>query len=77
MPIVNGLEDKSAGGINVVQLDAAEGDNAALQEQYGLRGHPSFEETLRTMFALGNGDFYPVGAGNWSIPWWSPTAWSS
>lgn len=61
MPIVNGLEDKSAGGINVVQLDAAEGDNAALQEQYGLCGHPSFEETLRTMFTLGNSDFYPVG----------------
>ena len=42
MPIVNGLEDAFAGEITVVRLNAIDGDNAALQSQYGLRGHPSF-----------------------------------
>jgi thioredoxin-like negative regulator of GroEL len=42
MPIVDGLEEEFGGEIDIVRLDATDGDNAALQEQYGLRGHPSF-----------------------------------
>jgi thioredoxin-like negative regulator of GroEL len=42
MPIVDGLEEEFAGEISVVRLDAADSANIALQEQYGLRGHPSF-----------------------------------
>lgn len=42
MPIVNGLEAEFAGEINVAQLNVGEGNHAALQTQYGLRGHPSF-----------------------------------
>lgn len=42
MPIVNGLEDEFAGEVDVMRLSAAEGENAALQDRYGLRGHPSF-----------------------------------
>lgn len=42
MPIVNGLEDEFGSEISVVRLNAADSESAALQSQYGLRGHPSF-----------------------------------
>ncbi len=42
MPIVNGLEDEFVGEVDVMRLNADEGENAALQNRYGLRGHPSF-----------------------------------
>ncbi len=41
-PIVDGLESDFAGQARVVQLDANEAENAKLQQQYGLRGHPTF-----------------------------------
>jgi thioredoxin-like negative regulator of GroEL len=41
-PIVNGLEVEFAERVNVLQLDANEGRNAQLQQQYGMRGHPTF-----------------------------------
>jgi thioredoxin-like negative regulator of GroEL len=41
-PIVNGLEEEFSGQLTVLQLNAAEIENAQLMEDYGLRGHPSF-----------------------------------
>ena len=41
-PIVNGLESDFTDRATVLQLDANEADNAQLQQQYGLRGHPTF-----------------------------------
>lgn len=41
-PIVNGLADDYADTLNVYRLNAAEPDVLALQQQYGVRGHPSF-----------------------------------
>ncbi|MGD2077073.1 MAG: hypothetical protein PVH18_01740 [Chloroflexota bacterium] len=41
-PIVDGLGDEFAGRANVVQLNAAEAANEALQARYNVRGHPSF-----------------------------------
>jgi thioredoxin-like negative regulator of GroEL len=41
-PIVDGLESDFAGQVRVLQLDANEIENAQLQQQYGLRGHPTF-----------------------------------
>ena len=41
-PIVDGLESDFAGQARVLQLDANETENAQLQQQYGLRGHPTF-----------------------------------
>ncbi len=41
-PIVNGLESDFEGRAAVVQLDANEADNAELQQEYGMRGHPTF-----------------------------------
>ena len=41
-PIVHGLEDEFEEQIAVIQLDAAQKANAELQNQYDLRGHPSF-----------------------------------
>jgi thioredoxin-like negative regulator of GroEL len=41
-PIVNGLESDFKGQAIVLQLDANENENAQLQQQYGLRGHPTF-----------------------------------
>ena len=41
-PIVDGLESDFAGQVKVQQLDANETENAQLQQQYGLRGHPTF-----------------------------------
>jgi thioredoxin-like negative regulator of GroEL len=42
MPIVNGLEEEFSGQLTVLQLNAAETENAQLMQEYGLRGHPSF-----------------------------------
>jgi thioredoxin-like negative regulator of GroEL len=41
-PIVDGLESDFAGQARVLQLDANETENSQLQQQYGLRGHPTF-----------------------------------
>jgi thioredoxin-like negative regulator of GroEL len=41
-PIVNGLENDFAGRAEVLHLDANEAGNASLQQQFGLRGHPTF-----------------------------------
>lgn len=41
-PIVNGLEEEFSGQLTLLQLNAAETENAQLMEDYGLRGHPSF-----------------------------------
>ena len=46
MPIVNGLRTEfkasEVGPVSVVELNAGIPANAALQAQYGLRGHPTF-----------------------------------
>jgi thioredoxin-like negative regulator of GroEL len=42
IPIVDGLGEESQGKMSVFQLDAGQHSNAALQNQWGLRGHPSF-----------------------------------
>lgn len=42
MPIVNGLEEEFSGQLTVLQLNAAETENAQLMQEYDLRGHPSF-----------------------------------
>ena len=39
---MNGLESEFAGRANVLRLDANEAGNAQLQQQYGMRGHPTF-----------------------------------
>ena len=41
-PIVDGLESEFAGRAIVLQLDANEGENERLQQQFGMRGHPTF-----------------------------------
>jgi thioredoxin-like negative regulator of GroEL len=41
-PIVDGLEEEFSGQVLVTRLDAAQPENAELQTQFGLRGHPSF-----------------------------------
>ena len=41
-PIVNGLESDFAGRAAVLQLDANEATTAQLQQQFGMRGHPTF-----------------------------------
>ena len=41
-PIVNGLENEFANDASVIQLNADETENARLQQQYGMRGHPTF-----------------------------------
>ena len=38
---MNGLETEYAGQINFVALDAGESENFRIQQDYGLRGHPS------------------------------------
>jgi len=40
-PIVDGLESEFAGQASVLQLDANEADNGSLQQQLGMRGHPT------------------------------------
>ncbi len=42
MPIVDGLEGEFDGQVAVIRLDAIEADNAALQKEYNLFGHPAF-----------------------------------
>jgi thioredoxin-like negative regulator of GroEL len=42
MPIVDGLEAEFAGQVAVVRLNVAVPANEALQQSYGLRGHPAF-----------------------------------
>ena len=42
MPIVDGLESEFAGEVAIIRLNAAEPANVQLQQQYSLRGHPSF-----------------------------------
>ena len=41
-PIVDGLESDFSGQARVLQLNANETENVQLQQQYGLRGHPTF-----------------------------------
>lgn len=41
-PIVDGLSEEFNGRVAVYQLDTALKGNAALQTQWGLRGHPTF-----------------------------------
>jgi thioredoxin-like negative regulator of GroEL len=41
-PIVDGLESEFAGQVRVLQLNANEVENAQLQQQFGMRGHPTF-----------------------------------
>ena len=41
-PIVNGLEDEFEGQATVVSLNVGEVENEELQQEYGLRGHPTF-----------------------------------
>jgi thioredoxin-like negative regulator of GroEL len=41
-PIVDRLEGDFTGQVKVLQLNANETENAQLQQQYGLRGHPTF-----------------------------------
>jgi protein-disulfide isomerase-like protein with CxxC motif len=41
-PIVNGLETEFEGKMSVIQLNAAVEANEKLQNQWGLRGHPTF-----------------------------------
>ena len=41
-PIVDGLESEFISQATVLQLDANEAENAQLQQQFGMRGHPSF-----------------------------------
>jgi thioredoxin-like negative regulator of GroEL len=42
MPIVDGLEREFMDQAAVLQLDANEAENGRLQQQFGMRGHPSF-----------------------------------
>lgn len=39
---MNGLESDFEGRAAVMQLDANVAENATLQQQYGMRGHPTF-----------------------------------
>ncbi|MGB3713132.1 MAG: hypothetical protein WA996_01765 [Candidatus Promineifilaceae bacterium] len=39
---MDGLEVEFEGKVSIVRLDAAQEANAILQNQWGLRGHPSF-----------------------------------
>lgn len=41
-PIVHGLRKEFAGQVEVLELDVYDKANARLQQDYGLRGHPSF-----------------------------------
>jgi hypothetical protein len=41
-PIVDGLKVEFAGRASVLQLNAGQSENEELQNQWGLRGHPSF-----------------------------------
>ena len=41
-PIVDGLESEFTDQASVLQLDANEAKNEQLQQQFGMRGHPTF-----------------------------------
>jgi protein-disulfide isomerase-like protein with CxxC motif len=41
-PIVNGLGAEFEGKVSTIQLNAALEANETLQNQWGLRGHPTF-----------------------------------
>jgi hypothetical protein len=41
-PIVDGLEREFAGSVEIIRLDASLSENALLQQEYGVQGHPSF-----------------------------------
>jgi thioredoxin-like negative regulator of GroEL len=41
-PIVNGLGAEFKGQVTVIRLNAGQKDNAELQSQLDLRGHPTF-----------------------------------
>ncbi len=41
-PIVNGLANEYENEITIYQLNAAEREVSLLQQQYEVRGHPSF-----------------------------------
>ena len=41
-PIVDGLESEFISQATVLQLDANEAENAKMQQQFGMRGHPTF-----------------------------------
>lgn len=41
-PIVNGLESEFGERLTVYRLDASVAANVRLQQQFGLRGHPTF-----------------------------------
>ncbi len=41
-PIVDRLQVEFDGRVSVIQLNAAQEANVRLQNQWGLRGHPSF-----------------------------------
>ena len=40
-PIVNGLEEEFAGQVTFYRLNVEEPEHARVQQEYGLRGHPS------------------------------------
>lgn len=40
-PIVNGLEEAFGGQVGFHRLNVEEPEQAQIQQQYGLRGHPS------------------------------------
>ena len=40
-PIHDGLEDEFAGRVSFHRLNVEEPEQAQIQQQYGLRGHPS------------------------------------
>lgn len=42
MPIVNGLDEEFEGRVSTYQLNAAQEANEKLQNQWDLRGHPTF-----------------------------------
>ncbi len=42
MPIVNGLDEEFEGRVSTFRLNAAEEANEKLQNQWDLRGHPTF-----------------------------------
>jgi protein-disulfide isomerase len=56
-PIVDGLDREFMDQAAVLQLDANKAENAQLQQQYGLRGHPTF------VVLDGNGDTLQTFAG--------------
>ena len=54
---MNGLESEYGTQIDFVRLNAAEPDNEAIQQQFGLRGHP----TVAILDAGGNAQAKFIG----------------